>query len=672
MSTDTLPTTPRRDDWADDEIDLRKYMAVMARRWLEILLLTGLMVVVVAASVVAYRAVTAPSYEAFATAAIVRTSSDVNFDERFTTTADQMGSQDVSSRRAALASLVNSSTIAQQVIEQLGPMLSAEERNPAHLLNMVVGEIGGANGRPGQSDLITIKVTADAPQKAADIANAWATAYVQEVNRIYGQVPDEMLASVETELREANTAYAIAQTQVQEFLATSQLDALERQQTEKQQTIESLQRSKTSALETYVDELVRSYQRIVKSFLDAQTANQLLAFSKEQEGQRALLNSYLDAYNAARVDTFSAQYDRDRAQVRLLYERWLQTTADLAAASTLASQLDAGGAGAVAGTSLALQVLKMQMVMEAGRIPLTMGDLYQPADVIAGTDTGTPQLNITTNSQEQEQPPAVTQVLVEEPTAAPTARGTTSPIQLHVDASAAAPTLEELRADAVSVVASLEAQRTRLEEEIAALNAALLAGDHFTDLSKRVPETSALVQAIQAEYPKLFETGDIADLGSDAAEMTALAEAGRLQAANLLSLAGTDTLTAFTTADDPLSQAIAQLEADVRTIQASLEAEQARELQTRQQRDLTWESYSALNNKLAELNLARAAGNSEVRMGIPAVAPTEPTQGISLALALALAAVAGLLLAVAVAFIREYMNHPPIRARSAQVEGHQV
>ena len=80
---------------------------------------------------------------------------------------------------------------------------------------------------PAQSDLIQISVKADSPELAATIANAWAKAYVQQVNSIYGQVPDDMLGSVEAQLVEAQTAYDKAQANLETFLATSQLEALD-------------------------------------------------------------------------------------------------------------------------------------------------------------------------------------------------------------------------------------------------------------------------------------------------------------------------------------------------------------------------------------------------------------------------------------------------------------
>ncbi|MCB0053645.1 MAG: hypothetical protein KDE24_29340, partial [Caldilinea sp.] len=112
------------DRWeADDEIDLRKYIDILLKRWREILFFTVLIVILAAAAVLTLRAVGAPMYEAGANVAIVRTQTDVNFDERFTTSSDSNRTQDVTSRRAALVGLAKSGTIAEAVIADLGDQL---------------------------------------------------------------------------------------------------------------------------------------------------------------------------------------------------------------------------------------------------------------------------------------------------------------------------------------------------------------------------------------------------------------------------------------------------------------------------------------------------------------------------------------------------------------------
>ena len=348
---------------------MTRYFGVLRRRWLEIVLVTAGVIVLTAVGVLLYRQLTPPVYEANATAAIVRTSTDVRFDERFTTSSDQPN-LDVNSRRAALVALVKSGSIAQQVIDELGDQLPLRLQSPARLLDAVTAEMATASGRAGTSDLIQINVKAGSPELAAAIANAWAKAYVQQVNSIYGQVPDDMLGSVEAQLVEAQAAYDKAQANLESFLATSQLEALTRQSEVVSQTLSILQQGKVDALNAYMNSLVDSYGSIVQTYVAAQADNQTLPFIKEQEGQRARVAAYLDAYNAAQVDTFTQQNDRLRAELRMYYDQWLRTNSLLTAARTLQDQVASSASGdTLAGSALALQVLNLQMVNAAATTP---------------------------------------------------------------------------------------------------------------------------------------------------------------------------------------------------------------------------------------------------------------------------------------------------------------
>ena len=269
---------------ADDEIDLRKYAGVLISRWKEVALVAVLAVVLAAGGVLFLRSTSVPSYTATAGAAIVRTQTDVNLDERFTTSSNAPAQADVGSRRGALLGLSPTAEIAEQVIAELGGMLSPKEQNPAELLRMVAGSVAPGGGRTTLSDLIDITATADSPEKAAAIANAWGKYYVQEVNRIYGQVPDEMLISVDAELARARVAYEKAQGNLESFLATSPLAALTRQLQDQQNTVTQLGEIRNRALQAYVDQVVASYQRIVTTFLQAQTDGQLLASEERARG----------------------------------------------------------------------------------------------------------------------------------------------------------------------------------------------------------------------------------------------------------------------------------------------------------------------------------------------------------------------------------------------------
>ena len=622
MSTKSALPQTGENTWPDsgsDEIDLTRYFNVVRQRWLEIVLVTVGVVVLAGVGVLLYRQMTPPVYEANATAAIVRTSTDVRFDERFTTTSDGQG-LDVNSRRTALVALVKSGSIAQQVIEEMGEQLPAGLRNPAELLNMITAELATASGRAGTSDLIQISAMASSPELAADIANAWVKAYVQQVNSIYGQVPDDMLGSVEAQLVEAQATYNTAQANLESFLAASQLDALTRQSGVISQTLGILQQGRIDALNSYMSSLVGSYGNIVQTYVNAQAQNQVLAFNKEQEGQRARVAAYLDALNAAQVDTFTGQSDSLRSELRMYYDQWLRTNSLLSAARTLQQQVadstgDTPSSTTLAASTLALQMLNLQMVNAAAATP------PQPS----------------------------------------TSYLTPGQLQVQLNNSGAAASAADLKRQVDAAVTSLEGQLTALQQNIAKLNQSLLSGDSFQDLNAQVPADSALAQAVASAYPSLFQSSVLSDTALQPGS-TALFAAGQDQAAKFLALAENGNLPTANSPDAPLATTIADLEAQLRGLQGQIEVQRARNLQFTEQRDLAWESVQALANKQAELQLARAAANSEVRLSGQAVPLDTPVPQVRLTTTLALAAVLGLLLGLIVAFICDSMDLKPLVA----------
>lgn len=537
MSINSAQEQPTGAGWeTSDEIDLKRYIGALWQRWPEILLTTVAVILLTAGAVWAYRQLTPPVYEATATAAIVRVSTDVRFDERFTTSSEEQN-LDVNSRRTALIALVKSGSIAQQVIDELGDALPEDLRDPAALLETVHGEMATADGRSGQSDLINITVSTDSPEASAAIANAWASAYVRQVNSVYGQVPDEMLGSVSTELAAAQQTYQGAQAQLENHLAASQLDALVRQSNAISQTLNILQDSQ--------------------------------------------------------LDAITGENDRNRSQLRMYYDQLLRTNSLLTAARALEAQTtgaDAADAADAASTALALQVLQVQMVNAAAVAPPGWAD------------------------------PGLT--LQQQPTV----------LQLQLNGGST-PTTAELRREIAATVASLEAQLAQLETSIAQATQALAAGGAQQVISSTLAATPASLVTDPITATGITATAGITAAGTELRAGTA-------------SLAGT----------------IADLEEQERALQSRIEVETAARLEFTEQRNLAWESLQALNNKQAELQLARAAANSEVRLSSAAIPLDKPVQRVSLMFSVVLATAAGLLLGVLLALVLELMNVRPLRS----------
>lgn len=241
MTAQIQEPIPTSDRWAgEDEIDLRQYLDVLIRWWREIILITLSAVILAAAGILLSRLFLPARYEASADVAIVRTVSNVNFDERFRTNPEELGADtaSLSARRSALLGLVATGAIAEEVIAQLGDTLTVEEQNPANLVDMVEAGFGSADAARTDSDLIRITVTANDPEKAAAIANAWAHIYVREVNTIYGQVPNEVLTSIQNELANAEKQYLTSQTNLETFIASNRIDELNSLVTVLQQRVE--------------------------------------------------------------------------------------------------------------------------------------------------------------------------------------------------------------------------------------------------------------------------------------------------------------------------------------------------------------------------------------------------------------------------------------------------
>ncbi len=470
MSVNTLEPTQSPDAWQpDDEIDLRQYLEVLIRWRREIALITVGSAVVAAIAILALRAILPPVYTASADVAIARTASDVSFDERFITSADQVGTDVTSAgaRRSALLGLVASGGVAIDVINELGEQLSAEERSPAALLERVEAEAGPAIGSRADSDLIRITVSADSPQKAAAIANAWAQAYVGQVNAIYGQVPDEVLTSIQAEQSNARQIYLDSQAQVEAFIASSRVDEL-------------------TSLSTVLQQRVTQEVALVQSLLTS----------------------------------------------------WQRSNEQLNAARTLRTQIAAGGEAAARSNMVALQSLKLTVFgMPVSELQVELRDF-----------------------------PEVTP--------------------------------EAMLVDVDALIVSLEERLLGLENEIAARNNQL-----------RIP-----AEALQ-------------------------------------------TATTITT---PLLSATYE---ELRQLKSEVEAQTAQRTQLEQQRNLDWETYKALNNKVAELTLTRAAAGSEVRFAAPAVEPAEPVKGLNLLLGVGITAFIGLFMALVVAFLSDYLGRRPFLAR---------
>jgi len=118
------------------------------------------------------------------------------------------------------------------VLESMGQDFPEEQRNIIDLLSKVEGKNTG--------DIISVTITDRDPALAAKLANAWMGAYVDYVNLLYGGKTDSLLQEVQGQAQSTQDDYQTAQAAVEAFLATNQIDFLQREIDVKKAQVTSL------------------------------------------------------------------------------------------------------------------------------------------------------------------------------------------------------------------------------------------------------------------------------------------------------------------------------------------------------------------------------------------------------------------------------------------------
>lgn len=219
----------------EDEIDLRRYVEILIKWWREILFLALLLPLLTVIGLLLWQIFGPATYVATSSIVVARSTLGTNADEYSTEFAN------------ALIGLAYSGSIAQDVILELGDLLDEDEATPGVLLENI--EAGNKNALPntsGNSDLIAVTATSNSPEKAAAIANSWATHYVTHVYNVYGQIPDQLLDTMQTELDSAEDDLGQAQTELDLFIARSPMLTLRSQITSTLLVAEALMRSQQS------------------------------------------------------------------------------------------------------------------------------------------------------------------------------------------------------------------------------------------------------------------------------------------------------------------------------------------------------------------------------------------------------------------------------------------
>ncbi len=183
-------------------------------------------------------------------------------------------------------------------------------------------------------------------------------------------------------------------------------------------------------------------------------------------------------------------------------------------------------------------------------------------------------------------------------------------------------TAEQLQA-LDSLIAEIQTQHTSIQKQIDDASRVLLSDTGYAYLDANTSDPSSpLSAAIQS----------------------------RVQA--LLNLDGLEDIASYESSDAAVVAAIDTLQKDINGLNAEIEVENAKQRDLTRARDLAWDTYTALANKVAESQVTADSSGSIVRVAASAVPPTQPVaSGLSRT---ALGLLLGLFVGTALAFILEF------------------
>ncbi|MGD2148077.1 MAG: Wzz/FepE/Etk N-terminal domain-containing protein, partial [Anaerolineae bacterium] len=162
----------------DDEIDLRKYVDVIRRRWQLVVGVT--LVAVIAAAVVSF--LLPPVYEAASIVLITEPRHLMQFEPRFETVEEWQPAY------AAFPELAISDGVLTAVVDEYRPSSAAQIENWS--LSNLKGMVGSTS--KGDPSLVKLTVSCHSPEDAAALANVWADKLVERGDDIYSQGEEDV------------------------------------------------------------------------------------------------------------------------------------------------------------------------------------------------------------------------------------------------------------------------------------------------------------------------------------------------------------------------------------------------------------------------------------------------------------------------------------------------
>ena len=555
----------------DDEIDLRQYLDVLiAWRW-EILAIMVLATLVAAGVVLIQRAVTPPVYSATATLAIARTGRDIQFDENFRTTLD--AENPANTRRIALVGLVASNAVAEVVAKGLSDAFDEKERAPIQLIKQIEAAAVTAPGSRTEGDLIQITARAGEPEKAAELATTWAKVYVEYANRLYGDVPVQLIESVQNELAQAQVAYDSTQAKLESFLSANGVSSLERRITEKTNLIDSLQQNQLQVMQAYIEQQIAAVKQVADALLKQEIEAKTAAFEQEVAATKKVFSAALEqelrsaetVYNTALEQELTAKtavFEQELNAVKTVFDAALQQ--EVTAAETVyntalrqelestqtvlqtALDLELDSTRTLVNTALQQELAAAQKVLNtsldqelAARSELqwTEESITARRELIAaqfGDQLARLQQSYTTRQRVVRLLDDARSLLaqVTEPTQTAAASNalailllksqayntadvpTAAPLQLRLDDLAAlSGSTAAQQAELQTLVGILQGRLTELDTSIAAQTQDLIGQDGFALIASDPESDAALLTALQEQGRMLFDMGLLKETG---------------------------------------------------------------------------------------------------------------------------------------------------------------
>ncbi|MFP4394981.1 MAG: GumC family protein [Anaerolineales bacterium] len=335
----------------EEEIDLTIYIDILLRWWW----LIGLAAILVGGSAYVVSSLMTPTYEASAGVVLLKSKVEVSFgsgiesltEEDLMFNSQVQGSSALIDRTArrlnTLTGMVKDGAIASQVAEALAGVLEPEELEPGVLSAKVKGELYSPEGG-GESNTIQIIVSDEDPETAALIANAWAEAFEQHINMIYGVDAALPFEDIQSQVDNAKVAYDTAQAAWVEFLTEEdRIGELQRQVAEQEELLAKLRAGRQDSVVEIVTRQAEVQKRLFDVSVGSEINFNLLTFEKR-------LGEMLDEYRNA--------YERKQRFETLLYE-----------AGVIREQLVSGDDISARTMGLSIYTFK-QKVLAAGGLPV--------------------------------------------------------------------------------------------------------------------------------------------------------------------------------------------------------------------------------------------------------------------------------------------------------------